>query len=343
MTLDELQLLVGEPRLEPCRSVDCYAKLNRIEEGTYGVVFRAQDKSSGEIVALKRLKLEKEREGFPVTSLREINAMMHAAPNHPHIVRLRELVVGRDLASVFIVMDFVEHDLRGLMDDMATPFSLSEVKTLMMQLLSAVAAMHRRWIVHRDLKTSNLLLSNKGEIKVADFGLARKLSIPPSEQLSPMVVTLWYRAPELLLGQTTYDWSIDMWSIGCIFGELLTGRPILPGKGEIDQIDRIFRLLGIPSETSWPRFSSLPHAAKIKLPGPQPHLLRSTFPSLSQAGFDMMRSLLAYDPERRINAESALKHVFFAESPLPKDPAAFPTWPSRACKERSLHETPDTH
>ena len=169
----------SSPQLLPCRSVDCYIKLNRIEEGTYGVVYRGQDKATGEIVALKKLKLEKEKEGFPVTSLREINALMHAAPGHPHIVGLRELVVGKELASVFIVMDFIEHDLRSLMDEMTSPFSASEVKTLLKQLLSAVSAMHHRHMVHRDLKTANLLLSNRGEIKVADFGLARKL--PPYE------------------------------------------------------------------------------------------------------------------------------------------------------------------
>lgn len=136
-------------------------------------------------------------------------------------------------------MDFVEHDLRTLMDEMPHPFHLSEVKTIMKQLLSAIATMHEHWIIHRDIKSSNLLLSNSGEIKVADLGLARRLGEPSSGKLTPVVVTLWYRAPELLLGATDYSWPIDLWSAGCIFAELLIGKPIFPGKSEIDQLDRV--------------------------------------------------------------------------------------------------------
>lgn len=322
-----------------CRSVDCFRRLNRIEEGTYGVVFRAQDKETDEIVALKKLKLEREREGFPVTSLREINALMQA--KHPHIVNIREMVVGSGLDSVYIVMDFVEHDLRSLMDDMAQPFTPSETKTLLRQLLSAVAAMHERWIIHRDLKTSNLLLNNRGEIKVADFGLARRLGSPPIGALTPVVVTLWYRSPELLLGANEYSWSVDMWSVGCIFAELLTLRPLFPGKSEIDQLDKIFRVLGMPSERIWPGLSQLPHANKVA-PINQPYnCLDKIFPALSPAGIDLMGRLLAYDPARRIAAAEALQHPFFHEAPLPKEPAQFPTWPSRSAEQRRPRNTPE--
>ena len=322
---------------QSCRSVDNFEKLNRIEEGTYGVVYRARDRSTGEIVALKKLKLEKEREGFPVTSLREINALLHA--RHPNIVNIREMVVGRELSSVFIVMDFVEHDLRTVLDNHGG-FTVSEGKTLLIQLLGAVAAMHEQWILHRDLKTSNLLMTNNGQIRVADFGLARRLGSPPIGNLTKVVVTLWYRSPELLLGATEYSWAVDMWSVGCIFAELLTGKPLFPGTSEIDQLDKIFNVLGMPTERIWPTFRELPHAAKVVPVKQSYNLMDKMLPMLSPTGIDLVNRLLAYDPGRRIRAAEALKHPFFEETPLPKDPALFPTWPSRASQERRPHDSP---
>ncbi|CAG8609582.1 12555_t:CDS:10, partial [Acaulospora morrowiae] len=322
------------PMITGCRSVDNYEKLNRIEEGAYGVVFRARDKATGEIVALKKLKLDKEKNGFPITSLREVDILRFLRlEKHPNIVNVRELVVGDTLTQIFIVMDFVEHDLKSLMEDMQSPFLQSEVKTIMLQLLSAVAMLHDSWIVHRDLKTSNLLLNNRGQIKVADFGLARKYGSP----LGPMtglVVTLWYRAPELLLGIKEYSTAVDMWSVGCIFGELVNKEPLLPGRAELDQLNKIFELLGMPNEKIWPGFSKLPYAKNIPYSKQSHNTLRSRFPYLTENGINLMSKLLTYDPAKRITAEEALKHPYFTESPLPKDPEMFPTWPSKGGGER---------
>lgn len=320
-------------KIHGCRSVDLFKKLNRIEEGTYGIVYRAQDKETGEIVALKHLKLEREREGFPVTSLREINALMTC--KHPNIVNIREIVVGSRLNQVYIVMDFIENDLRALMDEMRGPFDVSEVKTLVKQLLSAIALMHDNWIIHRDLKTSNLLINNRGQIKVADFGLARKEGDPSSGKLTQMVVTLWYRAPELLLGETAYGPEIDIWSAGCIFGELLSLKPTFPGRTEPDQVTKIFKMLGMPNEKIWPGFSKLPHAAKIASVSNQYNYLANTFPMLSKAGVDLMKQMLAYNPKARPTAHEALQHPWFEEAPLPKPPELFPTWPSKAAGEHT--------
>lgn len=135
-------------------------------------------------------------------------------------------------------MDFIEHDLKTLLANMPTPFLASEIKTLMLQLLSALALCHDNWIVHRDLKTSNLLMNNRGQIKVADFGLARTYGDPLGD-MTQLVVTLWYRAPELLFGATEYTTAVDMWSIGCIFGELILRKPLVPGRGEIDQVNQV--------------------------------------------------------------------------------------------------------
>ena len=224
------------PEIQSCRHVDRYEKLNHIEEGSYGVVFRAKESETGEIVAVKRLKMDKERDGFPITSLREITTLM--AARHPHVVNIREVVMGDVLTDVYIVMDFVEHDLKSLLEDMREPFLQSEVKTLMLQLCSAVAHMHLNWILHRDLKTSNLLMTNRGEMKIADFGLARYYS-KPVEHMTELVVTLWYRAPELLFGTKKYSTEIDMWSVGCIMAELLLKEPLFQGKSEIDQLIKV--------------------------------------------------------------------------------------------------------
>eukprot|EP00257_Ricinus_communis_P014519 XP_015572216.1 cyclin-dependent kinase G-2 isoform X2 [Ricinus communis] len=238
-----------------CRSVDEFERLNKIDEGTYGVVYRAKDKKTGEIVALKKVKMEKEREGFPLTSLREINILLSF--HHPSIVDVKEVVVGSNLDSIFMVMEYMEHDLKGLMESMKQPFSQSEVKCLMLQLLEGVKYLHDNWVLHRDLKTSNLLLNNRGELKICDFGLARQYG-SPLKPYTHLVVTLWYRAPELLLGAKQYSTAIDMWSLGCIMAELLSKEPLFNGKTEFDQLDKIFRILGTPNETIWPGFSKLP-------------------------------------------------------------------------------------
>ncbi|CAE6536170.1 unnamed protein product [Rhizoctonia solani] len=279
----------AHPPIQPCRSVYCYERLNHIEEGTYGVVFRARDKETGEIVALKKLKLDEEKNGFPITSLREVMALMVC--KHEHVVGVREIVVGDTLTQVFIVMDFIEHDLKQLLTQMPSPFLQSEVKTLLRQLLSAVAHCHANWVLHRDLKTSNLLMNNRGQIKVADFGLARTFGDPLGD-MTQLVVTLWYR--------------------------LVT----------------IFKLLGHPDEKSWPGFSKLPLAKTVNTSASWPSTLRTKFPHLTRAGLDLLSSLLAYDPAQRISAEEALNHPYFSESPLPKHPSLFGSFPSIAAGEK---------
>ncbi|KAG1716570.1 hypothetical protein ID866_622 [Astraeus odoratus] len=321
------------PPIQPSRSVYCYERLNQIEEGSYGVVFRARDKDTGDIVALKKLKLEEEKHGFPITALREVNALMSC--RHDNVVRIREVVVGDTLTQVFVVMDFVEHDLKTLLTLMPSPFLQSEIKTLMLQLLSAVAHCHANWILHRDLKTSNLLMNNRGTIKVADFGLARRYGDPIGVGgLTQLVVTLWYRAPEILLGATDYSTAVDMWSVGCIFAELLLKEPLFQAKGEIELLSMIFKLLGPPTNTTWPEYSTLPLAKTITLPSPHAHQFRQRFPYMTTSGLDLLMSLLTYDPQQRISAEEALRHPYFSESPFPKHPDLFASFPSAAAGEK---------
>ncbi|EEP77341.1 hypothetical protein UREG_02190 [Uncinocarpus reesii 1704] len=351
------------PEWGPCRHVDNYERLNAIEEGSYGWVSRAKDVNTSEIVAIKKLKMEHNYDGFPITGLREIQTLQEA--RHPHIVRLRQVVMGDTMdevtltfsfattssfRSVFLVMDFLEHDLKTLLDDMREPFLPSETKTLLLQLISAVEFLHSHWIMHRDLKTSNLLMNNRGEIKLADFGMARYYGDPPPK-LTQLVVTLWYRSPELLLGAEKYGPEIDMWSIGCIFGELLTKEPLLQGKNEVEQLSEIFKLTGPPNSQIWPGFRSLPNAKSLRLPPSTtsskrpttvPLLPRAKFPYLTTAGLTLLSNLLALNPASRPTAKECLSHAYFREDPKPKPKEMFPTFPSKAGMEkRRKRDTPE--
>lgn len=326
------------PAIQGCRNVEEFHCLNRIEEGTYGVVYRAKDKKTDEIVALKRLKMEKEKEGFPITSLREINTLLKA--QHMNIVTVREIVVGSNIDKIYLVMDYVEHDLKSLMETMKQPFLVGEVKTLLKQLLNGVEHLHDNWIIHRDLKTSNLLLSHKGILKIGDFGLAREYG-SPLKQYTPIVVTLWYRAPELLLGCKEYATAIDMWSVGCIFAEFLLMKALWPGKSEIDELNRIFKDLGTPNEKIWPGVGELPGMKKCTFTDYPYNTIRQKFGSyFTDIGFDLLNRFLTYNPEKRITADEALVHSYFKESPLPVDPSMFPTWPAKSEQPRKHQNSP---
>ncbi|KAF1813054.1 Pkinase-domain-containing protein [Eremomyces bilateralis CBS 781.70] len=322
------------PGWGPSRRIENFETLNHIEEGSYGWVSRAREMATGEIVALKKLKMGNPTEGFPVVALREIQILNQC--RHKHIVALREVVVGSKPSDVYMVMEFLEHDLKSLMEDMREPFSPSETKSLLLQLSSAVSYLHSHWILHRDLKTSNILMNNLGQIRLADFGMARHTSNPPPKNLTQLVVTLWYRSPELLLGTTTYGTAVDIWSIGCVFAELLTRSPLLQGRNEADQLAKIFATLGIPTAANWPGFRRLPHAKSLALPSnpPPPPPLRSSFSLLTGAGAQLLERMLALNPDDRPEAEEVLQHRYFQEDPKPKSEKMFPTFPSKAGQER---------
>ncbi|XP_063679437.1 cyclin-dependent kinase 11B-like isoform X2 [Bolinopsis microptera] len=317
------------PALQGCRNVDHFEYLNRIEEGTYGVVFRARDKRTNEHVALKKLKMEKEKQGFPITSLREINTLLKG--QHENVVHVREIVVGSNMDKIYIVMDYVEHDLKSLMENMKEPFLIGEIKTIMRQLMSGLAFLHDNWIVHRDIKSSNLLFSHGGILKIGDFGLAREYG-SPLKQYTEIVVTLWYRAPELLLGCKLYSVPIDVWSAGCVFGELLSQKPLFPGKSEIDQINKIFKELGTPNERIWPGYSELPATQRVSFVNHPYNKIGNRYPVtvLSKQGLALLNKLLCYDPAKRITAAESYDHQWFKEGPLPVDPTMFPTWPAKS-------------
>nr|XP_033798688.1 cyclin-dependent kinase 10 isoform X1 [Geotrypetes seraphini] len=311
-------------RLGRCRSVKEFEKLNRIGEGTYGIVYRARDTRTDEIVALKKVRMDKEKDGIPISSLREITLLLKL--RHPNIVELKEVVVGNHLESIFLVMGYCEQDLASLLENMQTPFSEAQVKCIMLQLLRGLHYLHENFIIHRDLKVSNLLMTDKGCVKIADFGLARAYGVP-LKPMTPRVVTLWYRAPELLLGTTTQTTAIDMWAVGCILAELLAHKPLLPGSSEIQQIDLIIQLLGTPNENIWPGFSKLPLVGQYTVRKQPYNNVKHKFPWLSEAGLRLLHFLFMYDPKKRATAQDCLESSYYKEKPLPCEPELMPTFP----------------
>eukprot|EP00039_Didymoeca_costata_P002577 m.61202 g.61202 ORF g.61202 m.61202 type:complete len:398 (+) comp11386_c0_seq1:365-1558(+) len=309
--------------LGACRSVQEFEKVDRIGEGSYGIVYKARDNRNKEIVALKRVKMKHEHGGLPLSSLREIT-LLREARGHDNIVKLTDVVVGRELTSVFLAMEYCERDLASLIDTLPVPFHESQVKCLMLQLIRGVEWLHKLYIVHRDLKLSNLLLTRDGILKIADFGLARKCGTKPdgatAQPLSAKVVTLWYRPPEVLFGETAYNFAVDMWGVGCIFGEFLTHAPLMPGKSDLHQLELIVNLLGAPSEEIWPGLLDLPLYATFRLPKQPYNNLRDKVPYLSQHGLDLLNQMFKYDPTRRTSALKARLHPYWHEEPLPVQP-----------------------
>ncbi|KAI6077710.1 Cell division protein kinase 10 [Aix galericulata] len=297
---------------------------------------RARDTVTDETVALKKVRMDNEKEGMPVSSLREITLLLEL--HHPNIVELKEVVVGNHLESIFLVMGYCEQDLASLLENMQTPFSEAQVKCIILQVLKGLQYLHNKYIIHRDLKVSNLLMTDKGCVKIADFGLARTYGMPP-KPMTPKVVTLWYRAPELLLGTTTQTTSIDMWAVGCILAELLAHKPLLPGTSEIHQIDLIVQLLGTPNENIWPGFSKLPLVSQYTLRKQPYNNLKHKFPWLSEAGLRLLNFLFMYDPKKRATAKDCLESSYFKEKPLPCEPELMPTFPHHRNKRAASTST----
>ncbi|KAI7731044.1 hypothetical protein M8C21_019933 [Ambrosia artemisiifolia] len=298
----------------------------QIGQGTYSSVYRARDLLNNKIVAIKKVRfvnMEPESVRFMA---REIQILRRL--DHPNCMKLQALVTSKYSGSLYLVFDYMEHDLVGLLHSQKDrKFTLPQIKCYMQQFLRGLEHCHSRGILHRDLKGSNILLNNDGTLKIGDFGLAARFEPGQKEPLTSRVVTLWYRAPELLFGSTSYGVAIDMWSAGCILAELFLGRPIMPGRTEVEQIHKIFKLCGSPSEEYW-EVSKLPHATSFKPQKPYKRRIIETFQQhLPPSALALLDTLLAIEPDARGTATSALSSEFFTTEPLPCDPSELPVYP----------------
>ncbi|KAF0915944.1 hypothetical protein E2562_000582 [Oryza meyeriana var. granulata] len=246
--------------------------------------------------------------------------------DHPNIIKLEGLVTSRMSCSLYLVFEYMEHDLAGLASFPGVKFTESQVKCYMQQLLCGLEHCHSRHILHRDIKGSNLLIDNRGILKIADFGLASFFDPEQRHPLTSRVVTLWYRPPELLLGATNYGVAVDLWSTGCILAELYAGKPIMPGRTEVEQLHKIFKLCGSPSEDYW-RKSKLPHATIFKPQHPYARRVSETFKDFPPPAVALVDVLLSIYPADRGTASSALQSEFFATKPYACNPSSLPRYP----------------
>ncbi|XP_008302354.1 cyclin-dependent kinase 18 [Stegastes partitus] len=285
--------------------LETYVKLGKLGEGTYATVFKGRSKLTENLVALKEIRLEHE-EGAPCTAIREVSLLKNL--KHANIVTLHDIIhTERCLTLVF---EYLDSDLKQYLDNCGNLMSMNNVKIFMFQLLRGLSYCHKRKILHRDLKPQNLLINDKGELKLADFGLARAKSVP-TKTYSNEVVTLWYRPPDVLLGSTEYSTPIDMWGVGCILYEMATGRPMFPGATVKEELHLIFRLMGTPTEETWPGISSNGEFRSYLFPQYRPQALINHVPRLDTEGIDLLSALLLYDTRSRISSEAALRHPYF--------------------------------
>ncbi|XP_055389423.1 cyclin-dependent kinase 9 [Condylostylus longicornis] len=327
--LTEKQKYIEEYDFLYCSESSKYERVAKIGQGTFGEVFKAREKSTKKFVAMKKVLMDNEKEGFPITALREIRILQLL--KHENVVNLIEIcrtkatVHNGYRSTFFLVFDFCEHDLAGLLSNINVKFSLGEIKKVMQQLLNGLYYIHSNKILHRDMKAANVLITKQGILKLADFGLARAFSIPKSAEqknrYTNRVVTLWYRPPELLLGDRNYGPPVDMWGAGCIMAEMWTRSPIMQGNTEQQQLIYISQLCGSFTPDVWPGVEELDLYKTLDLPkGHKRRVKERLRPYVKDScGCDLLDKLLMLDPKKRCDADTALNHDFFWSDPMPCD------------------------
>mmetsp|Transcript_436 Transcript_436/g.678 ORF Transcript_436/g.678 Transcript_436/m.678 type:complete len:360 (-) Transcript_436:189-1268(-) len=297
--------------------LDDYQKTKEpLGRGTFGVVYEYIHKKTGEKVAVKKLRVSEhltassQRDGVHFSAIREIKIQREL--NHPNICSLKHVFHRK--FNINLMFEFCVTDLEKIIKDTRLLLDQQHVKGFMSQILKGVDYLHSSWILHRDIKPGNMLVSSEGVLKLTDFGFGRYYG-SPRHRMSPQVVTLWYKPPELIFGARSYGTGVDMWSVGCVFAELMLRTPYLPGESEIDQLSKIFGALGVPTEADWPGMKDLPCYVEFK-PYPAPPM-RQLFSAVSEATLDLLSKFLLFDPSKRICAKEAITHKYFLQPPLP--------------------------
>ncbi|KAJ1344485.1 hypothetical protein BSLG_000009 [Batrachochytrium salamandrivorans] len=315
--------------------------VHQVGEGTYGKVFKAISKRTMQTVALKKIFLkeddkgkDKNRGGFPITAIREIEILKSL--KHKNIVDLQAMVSfseGPNNVSMYMVFEYMDHDITGVLQHGSVPYEPAHIKCLVKQMFEGLAYLHSMNIIHRDIKGANLLLNNYGELKLADFGLARRIYIDrdSGEPVSGFdytnrVVTLWYRPPELLLGSTSYGFEVDIWSAGCIFVEFFSKTAIFQGRSEIEQMDAIIRICGSPTVDIWPGVKNLSWHGLMQFSKTARTIEQAMRKfNMSVMAIKLIDNLLTLDPSKRLTAKNVLAHPYFqTEAPPPCDARQLP-------------------
>ncbi|KAM0835494.1 hypothetical protein ACQ4PT_062895 [Festuca glaucescens] len=314
---------------------DNFQKLEQVGQGTYSSVFRARDLDTGKIVALKKVRFNNFEPESVRFMAREIQILRRL--DHPNVMKLEGLITSRLSCSLYLVFEYMEHDLAGLSSSPDIKFTEAQVKCYMNQLLSGLEHCHSRGILHRDIKGANLLVNNEGVLKIADFGLANYCDPSRNHPLTSRVVTLWYRPPELLLGSTHYDSAVDLWSAGCVFAELLRGKPILQGRTEVEQLHKIYKLCGSPADAYWKK-SRLPNATIFRPHCPYLSTLRDVFKEVPEHALSLLETLLSVEPYNRGTASYALASEFFRTEPYACEPLSLPQYAPNKEMDAKLRE-----
>ncbi|KNF03340.1 CMGC/CDK/CDK9 protein kinase [Puccinia striiformis f. sp. tritici PST-78] len=323
--------------------VDCETTTKKDDGGVHSQKSRVK---AGMVVALKRIIVHNELDGLPITALREIRILKSL--DHPNIVPVIDISYSKGnlkllkRGNTYMVFPYIDHDLAGLIENKSITFNVSQIKLYSKQLLLGTAYLHRNKILHRDLKAANLLISNEGQLMIADFGLARSIEQQHNNkkrEYTNCVVTRWYRPPEILLGNRRYGTAVDLWGVGCVIAEMFKGGPILTGSTDVNQCELIFRLCGSPTAKSMPGWESLPGCEGVRSWANKPRRVKEEYERSSPELADLLDHLLVLDHSRRLTAEEALDHDWFWTDPMAIDPAKLPHYePSHEYDRRRKQE-----
>ncbi|KAL5513242.1 KIN28 [Sanghuangporus vaninii] len=294
-----------------------WIKEKKVGEGTYAVVYMGREAGTGRQVAIKKIKVGQFKDGLDMSAIREVKYLREL--QHPNVIALFDVFSSK--TNLNLVLEFLDADLELIIKDRSIVFLPADIKSWLAMTFRGLEFCHRNWILHRDLKPNNLLIASDGQLKIADFGLARDFA-DPGYKMTCQVITRWYRPPELLFGCRYYGTAVDIWSVGCIFAELMLRTPYLPGESDMDQLKTIFRALGTPTEDEWPGYSKLPDYITVgQFPKPP---LRDLFTAATPEALNLLSKCLAYDPRKRISCKDALNHPYFFASPYPTHPSKLP-------------------
>ncbi|XP_061432160.1 cyclin-dependent kinase-like 1 [Lethenteron reissneri] len=295
--------------IKPPSTMDKYEKLAKIGEGSYGVVFKCRARDTGHVVAIKKFVESEEDPLIKKIALREIRMLKQL--KHPNLVNLLE--VFRKKRRLHLVFEYCDHTVLNELDKHPHGVPEPQVKNILFQTLQAVGFCHQHNCIHRDVKPENILVTKQGIIKLCDFGFARMLT-GPGDEYTDYVATRWYRAPELLVGDTQYGPAVDVWALGCVFAELLAGEPLWPGRSDVDQLHLIRTTQGDLIPRHQQIFSSNQFFSGLSIPEPETREpLDSRFPCASPAALSFMRGCLEMDPADRAACDGLLGHPYLAE------------------------------